>query len=122
MSNTKEAEKRAEGEAAIQASIAAMSGLDKELASKLHPLISQNAPKLMPKTWYGMPAYANEDGKVLCFFRPAQRFNDRFLTLGFNDIAHLDDGDMWALSYAVKEITPAVERQVAELIKRAVSQ
>lgn len=122
MTTNKEAEKRAEGEAAIQASIEAMNGTDKELGKKLHPLISENAPALMPKTWYGMPAYANKDGKVVCFFRPAQRFGDRFLQLGFNDIANLDDGNMWPLVYAIKEVTPEVEKQVAEVVKRAVSQ
>jgi hypothetical protein len=122
VATNKEQEKRAEGEAAIQASIEAMNGLDKEIGQKLHPIISENAPNLMPKTWYGMPAYANKEGKIVCFFRPAQRFNDRFLTLGFNDIANLDDGDMWPLSYAVKELTPAVEQQIAELIKRAASE
>lgn len=114
-------DKRAEGEAAIQISIEAMTGSDKEIGKKLHPIISASAPSLMPKTWYGMPAYANEEGKVICFFRPAQRFGDRFLTLGFNDIALLDDGDFWPLSYAVKELTPAVEQQIAALVKKAVS-
>lgn len=122
MTTNKEAEKRAEGEAAIQATIEAMNGLDKELGKKLHLIISENGPTLMPKTWYGMPAYANKDGKVVCFFRPAQRFGDRFLQLGFNDIANLDDGDMWPLVYAVKEVTPGVEQQIAEVVKRAVSQ
>ncbi|HJP96146.1 MAG TPA: hypothetical protein VJ843_02115 [Candidatus Saccharimonadales bacterium] len=112
-------DKRAEGEAAIQASIEAMMGSDKELGKKLHPIIAANAPSLMPKTWYGMPAYANQDGKIICFFRPAQRFGDRFMTLGFNDVAHLDEGEMWPLSYAVKELTPAVEKQIAELVKKA---
>lgn len=118
----KQAVKRAEGEAAVRLTIEAMQGTDKELGEKLHPIISANAPSLMPKTWYGMPAYANEEGKVICFFRPAQRFGDRFLTLGFNDIAHLDDGEMWPLSYAVKELTPAIEQHIAKLVQRAVSQ
>lgn len=121
MAADKQAQKRADGEEAIQASLEAMNGTDKELGVKLHEIISTNAPDLMPKTWYGMPAYANQDGKVICFFRPAQRFKDRFLTLGFNDIANLDDGDMWPLYYAVKELTPATEQEVVALVKRAVS-
>lgn len=114
-------DKRAEGEAAIQTAIQAMSGTDQQLGEKLHKIISENAPNLMPKTWYSMPAYANDEGKIVCFFRPAQRFNDRFLTLGFNDIAHLDDGNVWPLSYAVKELTSEDEARIAEIIKKAVN-
>lgn len=117
----KQAAKRAEGEADVQSAIEAMTGKDKELGRKLHPIITANAPSLAPKTWYGIPAYANENGKVVCYFRPAQRFGDRFLTFGFNDIAKLDEGDMWPLAFAVKEITPAIEKQIAELVKKAVS-
>jgi uncharacterized protein YdhG (YjbR/CyaY superfamily) len=117
----KEAIERAEGEAAVLSAIAAMTGTDRALGEQLHPIIKANAPELMPKTWYGMPAYANKDGKVICFFRPAQRFNDRFLTLGFNDIANLDDGAMWPMSYSVKELNPAEEAKIAALVKKAVS-
>ncbi len=77
------------------------------LESDLHPIIKANAPELMPKTWYGMPAYANKDGKVVCFFRPAQRFNERYMTVGFNDIANLDDGNMWPMSFTLKKLTAA---------------
>ena len=121
MPTNKKADKRAEGEAAITAAIDAMTGKDKELGEKLHALITDSVPGLMPKTWYGLPSYANEDGKVVCFFRPAQRFGDRFMTFGFNDIARIDDGDMWPLTFALKELTPAVEKQIAELVKQAVS-
>lgn len=117
----KQADKRAEGEAAILATIKAMSGKDKELGERLHPLISSIAPSLMPRTWYGLPAYTNEDGKVVCFFRPAQRFGDRFMTFGFNDIAKIDEGDMWPLTFGLKELTPAVEKQITELVKKAIS-
>lgn len=120
MAVDKHAQKRKEGEEAIAVSIEAMDGTDKALGKKLNQIIAKNAPSLMPKTWYGMPAYANEDGKVVCFFRPAQRFGDRFLTLGFNDIAHLDDGEMWPLSFAIKDVSPATETRVAELVKTAV--
>jgi hypothetical protein len=75
----------------------------------------------MPKTWYGLPSYANEDGKVVCFFRPAQRFGDRFMTFGFNDIAKIDVGDMWPLTFGLKELTPAVEKEIAALVKKAIS-
>lgn len=115
------AAKREEGEADVRSAIEAMTGMDKEIGKKLHPIIAANAPSLMPRTWYGIPAYANEDGKVVCYFRPAQRFGDRFLTFGFNDIAKLDDGDIWPLAYAVKEMTPSVEKLVAELVKKAAS-
>lgn len=117
----KQVDKRAEGEAAVVASIEAMTGKDKELGKRLHPIITANAPSLVPKTWYGLPAYANEDGKVICYFRPAQRFSDRFMTFGFNDIAKIDDGDIWPLSFALKELTPEVEAMIAGLVKRAVS-
>lgn len=114
------AAKREEGEADVRSAIQAMSGTDKAIGLKLHPIITANAPSLVPRTWYGIPAYANEDGKVVCYFRPAQRFGDRFLTFGFNDIAKLDEGDMWPLAYAVKEMTPMVENQVAGLVKKAI--
>lgn len=115
------AAKRTEGEAAIQATIAAMNGTDRAIGEKLHPLITESAPSLIPRTWYGMPAYTKEDGKIVCYFRPAQRFNDRFLMFGFNDLANLDDGDMWPLTFAVKELTPDVEDRIAKLVTQAIS-
>ena len=119
--NDKEAVKRAEGEAAVLSAIAAMTGADRALGERLHPIIKASAPELMPKTWYGMPAYANKDGKVVCFFRPAQRFNERHMTLGFNDVANLDEGAMWPMSFSLKELTPAEEAKIAALVKKAVS-
>ncbi len=120
-SSDKQAAKKAEGEAAIQAALSAMTGTDHALGVRLNKIISVNAPDLMPKTWYGMPSYANEDGKVICFFRPAQRFNDRFMTLGFNDLANLDEGSMWPMSYSVKEISASVELEISKLVKKAIS-
>jgi len=109
-----------DGESVLLAKIAEMTDSDRALAEKLHKLITTSAPSLTPKTWYGMPAYANADGKVVCFFQPADKFKARYATLGFNDPAHLDEGDMWATSYAVKELTPAVKAEIAELVKKAI--
>lgn len=117
---TNKVDKRAEGEEAINATIGAMTGKDKELGEKLHALITSVAPRLMPKTWYGLPSYANEDGKVVCFFRPAQRFGDRFMTFGFNDIAKIEEGDMWPLTFGLKELTPVVVKQITELLNKAI--
>lgn len=118
---TSKVDKRAEGEEAINATIEAMTGKDKVLGEKLNSLITTVAPSLMPKTWYGLPSYANEDGKVVCFFRPAQRFGDRFLTFGFNDIAKIEEGDMWPLTFGLKELTPVVEQEITELLNKAVN-
>jgi uncharacterized protein YdhG (YjbR/CyaY superfamily) len=93
---------------------------DRALAERLHELVTGAAPELTPKTWYGMPAYA-KDGKVVCFFRDAGKFNDRYATFGFNDSARLDDGSMWPVAFAVKELTPADERKIGALVKKAVS-
>ena len=112
---------RAEGEKAIAKAIAGMSGTDKTLATKLHALITKVAPGLFPKTWYGFPAYANADGKVVCFFQFAGKFDARYATLGFNDSANLDDGNMWPVAFALKELTPPEEKKMSELITRAVS-
>ncbi|MCG2787530.1 MAG: DUF1801 domain-containing protein [Anaerolineae bacterium] len=112
---------RAEGEKALLAAIAAMQGPDRGMATRLHEIIQANAPILAPKTWYGMPAYANKDGKVVCFFQSAQKFGARYATLGFNDTANLDEGVMWPTSFALKELTAAEDEKIAALVKKAVS-
>ena len=112
---------KAEGESAVLAAIAAMQEPDRAMAKRLHAIIKASAPALSPKTWYGMPAYANKDGKVVCFFQSAQKFNARYATLGFNDTANLDEGAMWPTSFALKKLTAADESRIAELVKRAVS-
>jgi uncharacterized protein YdhG (YjbR/CyaY superfamily) len=112
---------KAEGEADVLAKIATMKEPDRAMAKRLHAIVKESAPGLSPKTWYGMPAYANEDGKVVCFFKDAQKFKARYATFGFNDDAHLDDGAMWPTSYALKELTAAEEAKIAALVKKAVS-
>ena len=112
---------RAEGEADVLAKIATMKEPDRAMAKRVHAIVKETAPGLSPKTWYGMPAYANEDGKVVCFFKDAQKFKARYATFGFNDDAHLDDGAMWPTSYALKELTAAEEAKIAALVKKAVS-
>jgi uncharacterized protein YdhG (YjbR/CyaY superfamily) len=112
---------RAEGERVALAAIAAMPEPDRAMAKRLHAIITTSAPALAPKTWYGMPAYANQDGKVVCFFTPASKFNSRYATFGFNDDAHLDEGPMWPTSFALKELTAAAEAKIAALVKKAVS-
>ncbi len=112
---------KADGEGDLLAKIAEMSEPDHTMATRLHEIIKASAPDLMPKTWYGMPAYANKDGKVVCFFTPAQKFNERYATFGFNADANLDDGAMWPTSFALLELTPAVEERIAALVKQAVS-
>ncbi len=111
---------KADGESAVLAKIAEMKGPDRAMAQRLHAIIKASAPALAPKTWYGMPAYANEDGKVVCFFQSAQKFNARYATLGFSDAANLDEGAMWPTSFALKELTPAEEARISALVKRAV--
>src|SRR5918911_3276009 len=111
---------RADGERAVLAKIAEMQGPDRAMAERLHEIIKASAPVLSPKTWYGMPAYA-KDGKVVCFFQSAQKFNSRYATLGFNDTANLDDGAMWPVAFALKELTAAEEAKISELVKKAVS-
>jgi uncharacterized protein YdhG (YjbR/CyaY superfamily) len=110
---------RAEGERAVLAKIAEMQGPDRAMAERLHEIVKASAPALSPKTWYGMPAYA-KDGKVVCYFQAAQKFNSRYATLGFNDAANLDEGAMWATSFALKELTAAEEAKIGALVKRAV--
>jgi hypothetical protein len=112
---------RAAGESDLLAKIAEMPEADRSMAERLHAIITANAPDLMPKTWYGMPAYANKDGKVVCFFQSAQKFNARYATFGFNDTANLDEGAMWPTSFALKELTAADEAKIAALVKKAVS-
>lgn len=109
------------GEAEVLAKIAAMAPADRALAKKLHALIKASAPELAPRTWYGMPAYANEDGKVVCHFQSAGMFKLRYMTLGFSDKANLDDGNMWPTSFAVTKLTAADEARIAALVKQAVS-
>ena len=111
---------RAEGESDVLAKIAEMPEGDRAIAERLHAIVKANAPGLMPRTWYGMPAYANEDGKVVCFFQSSHRFKTRYGTLGFSDKANLDDGVMWPTAYAVEELTPAEEARIGALVKRAV--
>src|SRR5262249_45834891 len=111
---------RADGETDVLAKIAAMTGPDRALAERLHALIKASAPALAPRTWYGQPAYAR-DGKIVCFFQPAQKFKTRYATLGFNDTANLDDGTMWPTAFALTELTAADEARIAALVKQAVS-
>lgn len=111
---------RAVGESAVRAAIAAMPEPDRSMAERLHEIITATAPVLSPKTWYGMPAYAR-DGKVVCFFQSAAKFNARYATFGFNDTANLDDGHMWPTSFALKELTATEEARISALVKKAVS-
>jgi uncharacterized protein YdhG (YjbR/CyaY superfamily) len=113
---------RAAGEADVQAKIAEMPKSDRAIAKRIHAIVKANAPGLMPKTWYGMPAYANEDGKVVCFFQSAQKFDARYATFGFNDTAKLDDGVMWPTSFALKKLTEAEEEKIVALVKKAVAE
>ena len=114
----KAAAKKADGESTLLAKIAEMPEPERSMAMRLHEIIKANAPELMPKTWYGMPAYAKDD-KVVCFFQSSTKFNTRYSTLGFNDSANLDEGVMWPTAYALKALTPAEEARVAALIKKA---
>jgi uncharacterized protein YdhG (YjbR/CyaY superfamily) len=111
---------KADGESDLLAKIAEMREPDRAMARRLHAIIKANAPALSPKTWYGMPAYA-KDGKVVCFFQSAQKFNSRYATFGFSDTANLDDGAMWPTSFALRELTATEEARIVALVKRAVS-
>jgi uncharacterized protein YdhG (YjbR/CyaY superfamily) len=113
--------KKADGLQAVLDKIAEMAPEDRALAERVHVTVTATAPELSPKTWYGMPAYSNADGKVVVFFQDAGKFNYRYSTLGFQDAANLDDGDMWPVSYALKKWSPAVDKKVAELVKAAIS-
>jgi uncharacterized protein YdhG (YjbR/CyaY superfamily) len=111
---------RAEGESDIRGRIADMPESERAMAKRLHAIISDSAPVLVPKTYYGMPAYS-KDGKTICFFQPPSKFKVRYWTLGFQPEANLDDGDMWPNAYALTKLTPKVEKQIVELVKKAAS-
>jgi uncharacterized protein YdhG (YjbR/CyaY superfamily) len=117
----RENKNKAEGESAAVAAIAAMQEPDRAMAKRIHEIIKTNAPALLAKTWYGMPAYANKDGKVVCFFQTAQKFNTRYSTFGFNDSANLDEGAMWPVAFALKKLTAAEEAKIVALVKKAAS-
>jgi uncharacterized protein YdhG (YjbR/CyaY superfamily) len=112
---------RADGERDLLAKVADMPESDRVMAERIHAVITATAPELAPKTWYGMPAYANADGKVVCFFQAADKFKARYATFGFNDDAKLDDGAMWPTSWALTKLTPADEKKIGALVKKAVS-
>jgi uncharacterized protein YdhG (YjbR/CyaY superfamily) len=111
---------RAAGEEAVLAAIAEMPAADRVLAERLHALVKAHAPELAPKTWYGMPAYAQSEGKVVCFFQGAHKFNTRYATFGFNDTANLDEGALWPVAFAVKELNEAEAQRIAALVQKAV--
>ena len=111
---------KADGESDVLAKIAEMPEPDRSLGERLHAIITGSAPALTPRTWYGMPAYA-KDGKIVCFFQPAQKFKTRYATLGFNDASNLDEGAMWPIAYALTELTAADEARIGALVKQAVS-
>ena len=113
--------KKAEGLQAVLDRIAEMAPDDRALAERVHTTVTDTAPQLLPRTWYGMPAYANADGKVLLFFQDSGKFNYRYSTLGFQDTANLDDGDLWPVSYALLQWSPEVENKIVALVKAAVS-
>jgi len=117
----KQGAKKADGLQAVLDSIAAMAPEDRALAERVHVTVTATAPELSPKTWYGMPAYANTDGKIVVFFQNSGKFSYRYSTLGFQDTANLDDGDLWPVAYALRKWSAAVEKKVAELVKAAVS-
>ncbi len=117
----KELKAAVQGEEAITAALAEMTPSDRSLGKRVHAIVKENAPDLIPKTWYGMPAYANKDGKVVVFFRDAGKFKERYAMLGFNDSASLDEGSMWPVAYALTKLSKADEAKIAKLVKRAVS-
>jgi uncharacterized protein YdhG (YjbR/CyaY superfamily) len=112
---------RAEGEKDLLAAIAAMPVPGRAMGERLHAIVTANAPNLLPKTWYGMPAYANKDGKVVCFFRGGEKFKERYMTFGFNQEAKLDEGGIWPIVFALTKLTAVEEARIGELVKRAVS-
>jgi len=114
-------QKKADNEGAVLDAIAEMPDADRTLAERIHALVTANAPELLPKTWYGMPAYADTEGKVVCFFKAASKFEGRYAMLGFEDAAALDDRPMWPVVFAIVEWTPAVEKKVVSLVKTAVA-
>jgi uncharacterized protein YdhG (YjbR/CyaY superfamily) len=118
----KELKAATDGESAVQEALAKMTPDDRAIGDRLHAIVKDAAPELTPKTWYGMPAYANKEGKVVCFFRNAAKFKERYAMFGFNDSANLDDGSMWPVAFALKKLTKADETRIAKLVKQAVSQ
>ncbi|MCC6300815.1 MAG: DUF1801 domain-containing protein [Anaerolineales bacterium] len=112
---------KAAGESAVLTTIAKMPEPDRFMAKRLHEIVKANAPMLMPRTWYGMPAYTNAEGKVVCFFKAASKFNMRYASFGFQEAANIDDGNMWADDYAIVKLTPVEEKKLAALVKKAVS-
>jgi uncharacterized protein YdhG (YjbR/CyaY superfamily) len=116
----KKAAKKTDGESAVLDAIAAMPAPYRAMGKRLHEIVTDSAPALSPRTWYGMPAYAKE-GKVVCFFRGADKFKERYMTLGFNDVANLDEGNMWPIAFALTELTATEEKKISALVKKAVS-
>jgi uncharacterized protein YdhG (YjbR/CyaY superfamily) len=116
----KELKAAEEGESAVRTSLDAMSPGDRAIGERIHAIVKASAPDLTPKTWYGMPAYANKDGKVVCYFRDAGKFKERYAQLGFNDSANLDDGSMWPITFALSKLTAADEKRIGALVKKAV--
>jgi uncharacterized protein YdhG (YjbR/CyaY superfamily) len=116
----KELKATEDGETAVQEALAKMTPKDRALGKRIHAIVRESAPDLTPKTWYGMPAYANKDGKVVVFFRDAAKFKERYAMLGFNDTANLDSGNMWPVAFALTELTPADEKKIATLVNKAV--
>jgi uncharacterized protein YdhG (YjbR/CyaY superfamily) len=116
----KKVTKKNNGETAVLEAIAAMPEPDRAVGEQLHAIIKANAPALLPRTWYGMPAYTNGN-KIVCFFRSRQKFGERYMTLGFNDVARLDEGALWPISFALQELTATEEAKIAALVKKAVS-
>ena len=116
----KELKAATDGESAVQEALGAMTPQDRVIGERLHAIVKDAGPELTPKTWYGMPAYANKEGKVVCFFRNAAKFKERYAMFGFNDSANLDDGSMWPVAFALKKLTKADEARIAKLVKQAV--
>lgn len=121
MPSNSSSDKEAAGLDEVRLAIESMPADDRAIAERLHEIITSNAPMLAPRTWYGMPAYADSNKKVLCFFRGRKKFGERFMTLGFNDVARLDDGNLWPISYAITKLTNDEEVAIAELVRKAVS-
>ena len=117
----KELKATEDGEAAVRKALAEMDAPDRKLGERFHAIVRETAPDLVPKTWYGMPAYANKDGKVVCYFRNATKFKERYAIFGFNDSAKLDDGSLWPVVFALTKLTAADEAKIRKLVKKAVS-
>ena len=117
----KSSKNKVDGEKSVLTAIAKMSEPDRSMAKRLHEIVKASAPTLLPKTWYGMPAYANKEGKVVCFFQSAGKFKARYATLGFNDSANLDEGSMWSTAFALKKLTSTEEAKIIIIVKKAVS-